>query len=141
MKKYLLLLSFTTFNVSAFELNTSVGIGPQYGGIIGSQISIIENDVKYYLSAGFLGISSGVQFALGENTKHSLGLNFGASFLWGDEGYLFATYDYHINGFENDGWVMGLGVGNAFGSKGENEIASDIKNEDVAVSFNIGYKF
>lgn len=128
-------------NVTAGEFNGAVGIGPHYGGVLGGQLSFVEEDVKYYFALGLVGFSSGFQVLLDGSANHSLGLNLGADFIWGDEGYLYATYDYHLNGFYKDGLVLGLGVGNAFGSKGEDEFSSDLKNQNIVVSFNIGYKF
>ncbi|MBA6390523.1 hypothetical protein H4J38_06960 [Colwellia sp. BRX10-3] len=151
MKKYIFALSLVSLFNSAGEFETAVGLGHQYGSILGAQLGYKTESTKYYASLGYVGIATGFQTTFSENSKHAYGLVAGVEAWESDHGFIFATYDYHFNGFSNPGFVIGTGFGFTrgeslgdtfvdFSSYGESEPK---KQEDIKAEFtlNIGYKF
>jgi len=101
------------FSASGAEFEFSLGAGFQYSGVIGTQFAVKHDDSKYYVSFGLPGYSLGMQTITSDNEKHSVGLSFGEiqGVFDGDSQYGFITYNYHLNGFKNNGWVFGAGLG------------------------------
>jgi len=150
MKKYICALSLVTLFSSAGEIETTVGLGHQYGSIIGAQFGYKTESTKYYASLGYVGIATGFQTTFSENLKHAYGVVTGIEAWESDHGFIFATYDYHFNGFSNAGFVIGTGFcftrGEGFSDSFDglfNSSERDSRDEDVKAEFtlNIGYKF
>jgi|TARA_B110000438_G_scaffold303545_1_gene365540 hypothetical protein len=151
MKKYIIALSFVSLVSSSGEFETAVGLGHQYGSILGAQFGYKTELTKYYASLGYVGFAVGFQTTLSENSNHAYGVVAGIEAWESDHGFVFATYDYHFSGFSNPGFVVGTGFGFTRG-EGAFDIFDDglIQNtrnerrkEDIKASFtlSIGYKF
>jgi len=143
MKIFIIALSLSLVSLfsSAGEYETAVGLGEQYGGVLGAQFSYKTESNKYYGSLGLGAISAGFQTTFSQNSKHAYGLVIGWEVLRSEDGFLFATYDYHFNGFSETGFVLGTGIGvtredegGLFSDRGKTETSP-------SVTLNIGYKF
>ncbi|WP_286270190.1 hypothetical protein [Thalassotalea hakodatensis] len=142
MKKILITLALLPSLSFAGEYETTIGLGHQYGGIIGAQLGYKTTSTKYYAAIGVAGFALGTQTTFGdEKNKHAYGFVVGKESIQAEYGFLFVTYDYHVNGLENNGFVMGTGVGftrsdeyHWFADRGEIETTPFI-------TLNIGYKF
>lgn len=115
MLNKLIVISLFYLPLSAFsaEFEFSLGAGFQYSGVIGTQFAIKHEDSKYFLSVGLPGYSLGMQTIVADNEYHSVGFSLGEiqDIFGGDHQYGFLTYNYHMDGFKNKGWVFGTGVG------------------------------
>lgn len=115
MFKKLIFISLSYFPLSAFgaEFEFSLGAGFQYSGVIGTQFAVKHQDSKYFVSLGLPGYSLGMQTIVSDNEYHSVGFSIGEiqGIFDGDSQYGFITYNYHLDGFKNDGWVLGTGLG------------------------------
>ncbi len=145
-KLVILLFSCLPLFTCGTEFEFSLGGGFQYSGVIGTQFAIKQNDTKYFVSVGLPGYSLGMQTAFSSSNRHSIGFSLGKISFWGDDvdTYGFLTYNHHFDGFENDGWVLGAGVGFY------NEAAYSLSFEDgkrknpkaiAMYTVDIGYKF
>ncbi|MBQ4877774.1 hypothetical protein J8M21_11200 [Pseudoalteromonas luteoviolacea] len=138
----LLFMSFFTHS-AAIELST--GVGTQYGGIGGQQLAIRLDESKYFVAIGFLGASAGAQYQISDNSRHTMGVNFGRllGILRDDTDYVALTYNYHLTGFHNSGFEIGTGLG--VYHRDESTFLSGIEIEEKTTEptliFNIGYKF
>lgn len=112
-KSLVILLSYFPLSVLGAEFEFSVGGGFQYSGIIGTQFAVKHQDSKYYVSFGLPGYSLGMQTLVLDKTHHSVGFSVGEiqGILAGDGRYGMITYNYHLSGFKNSGWVLGTGIG------------------------------
>lgn len=135
----LLSLLIFTFPVMSSEFEFSAGAGHQYGGFIGGQFSYKNENSKYYGSVALVGYSVGLQTTFSENSKHSFGATIGQSVVIGDYGFLFLNYDYHIEGFQNKGWVTGVGLG--FKREEEGRVLGAEIKTTPSITFDLGYKF
>lgn len=141
MKTLIISLSLFSLCSAANEYEGSIGMGHQYGGIFGGQLAYKTEYTKYYGSLGLVGVAAGFQTTFTENSKHSYGLVVGREELQSEDGFLFVTYDYHLNGFSNKGLVIGTGLG--ITREDEGGSFSDIGKTETSTSitFNLGYKF
>ena len=66
---------------------------------------------KYYAALGLPGVSIGTQSVLG-NKHYSWGINAGVfdGIFGGHTKYIGPTFNYHVNGFNEDGWQLGAGL-------------------------------
>jgi hypothetical protein len=141
MKRILALLPFIGFisvSSSAAELEISTGFGHQYGGILGAQFAKKSEFSKYYISTGLLGASVGFETTFQKNSMHSYGLAVGAEAVSSEKGFAFATYNYHFNGFSNNGLVLGTGIGIR---RSEYTLGADDTETSYSLTLNIAYKF
>lgn len=124
---FMLLLG--TSECSAYEYANSVGFGLQYGGIIGWQGSISEDNLHGRVAVGLVGLSLGGDLDL--NKYFSVGAT---ATTIGIAKFTSLNLNYYPGGRYTSGWRVGLDFG--FG-------ASNIDDEDrgsfVAASF--GYSF
>lgn len=145
MKGFIALLTlFSMASLAAEDNNTyqiSAGLGHQYGGVLGAQVAYQEQDSKFYASLGLVGIAAGFEKAFTDNNQHSIGLVAGIEEIKSEDGFAFVTYNYHVNGFDKDGFVIGAGIGitredeaGFFGDSGETETSTSF-------TINLGYKF
>lgn len=107
------LLSYSSFFAFGSESEFSLGAGFQYSGVVGTQLSVIHQESKYFVSVGLPGYSLGMQTMISDNEYHSVGFSVGEiqGVLDNDGRYGFITYNYHMSGFKSNGWVLGTGVG------------------------------
>ncbi len=144
-KSVLILLSYLPISALGAEFEFSLGGGFQYSGIIGTQFTVKHEDSKYFISVGLPGYSLGMQTIVSENEYHSAGFSLGEiQSVFGNDGrYGFITYNYHVDGFKNIGWVLGAGLGiydeesytPLFGSERTNP------SKKAMLTLDIGYKF
>jgi hypothetical protein len=142
VKKLVVILTLVCSSVSASEFQTSVGIGHQYGGLIGAQFGYKTDDTKLFGSVGFFGAALGYQTLFQDSNNLSYGLVLGAEALKSEDGFLFMTSNYHFNGFDQSGWVIGAGVGVSRQDQGG--FYSDTPNtveSDATLTLSIGYDF
>lgn len=64
-----------------------MGLGHQYGGILGAQLSYKTDASKYYGSVGLLGLSAGFQTTFNENSNRAYGLVIGREELYSEDGF------------------------------------------------------
>ncbi|WP_077285092.1 hypothetical protein [Cognaticolwellia aestuarii] len=143
MKLTTLVLSLSLISLysSANEYETTVGLGHQYGGVLGAQFAYKTASTKYYAALGLVGVSAGFQTTFSENSHHAYGLSVGQEEIQSEDGFIFATYDYHFNGFLQDGLVIGTGIGITREDKGGFYSDSGQSETSAAVTLSIGYKF
>lgn len=141
MKISILALSLVSLFSSAGEYETSIGLGHQYGGVLGAKLSYKTESSKYYGSLGLIGASVGFQTTFSKNSKHAYGLVIGREEIQSEDGFLFATYDYHFNGFTNNGLVIGTGFGVTREDTGGMFADTGKSETSTSVTLNIGYKF
>lgn len=145
-KSLFVLLSYFPISTFATEFEFSVGAGFQYSGVIGTQLAIKHQESKYFVTVGLPGYSVGMQTMISADEHHSAGLSVGKlqRILGGKANYGFITYNYHVNGFNNDGWLFGAGVG-MYDEKAYKEFFShgDIINpsKKAMITLDVGYKF
>ncbi|WP_085299594.1 hypothetical protein [Cognaticolwellia mytili] len=58
-----------------------------------------------------------------------------------EDGFIFATYDYHFNGFSNPGLVIGTGIGITREDEGGFFSNAGKTETSTSLTLNIGYKF
>jgi hypothetical protein len=141
MKRILAVLPFIgllSVYSSAGEFEISTGFGHQYGGVLGVQFANKTEFSKYYISTGLLGASAGLETTFQKNSKHSYGLAVGAEVVSSEDGFAFATYNYHFNGFSSNGLVIGTGIGIR---RQEETLGADDTETSFSLTLNIGYKF
>ena len=141
MKTSIIALSLVSLLSSAGEYETVVGLGHQYGGILGAQLAYKTESTKYYGSWGVVGVSAGFQTTFSQNPKHTYGLVFGREELHSEDGFLFLTYDYHFNGFSQNGFVIGTGLGVTREDTGSFFSHTGKRETTTSVTLNFGYKF
>ncbi|GAC21646.1 hypothetical protein [Paraglaciecola arctica] len=141
MKTSIIALSLVSLFSFAGEYETAIGLGHQYGGVLGAQFAYKTGSTKYYGSLGLVGLSAGFQTAFSENSKHSYGLVIGREELQSEDGFLFATYDYHIDGFANNGFVIGTGIGVTREDSGGWWSKKGKTKRSNSITLNLGYKF
>ena len=146
MLKKLIFITLSYFPLSAFgtEIEISVGAGFQYGGI-GTLLAVKHQDSKYFMSVGLPGNSIGMQTIVSDNEYHSAGFSLGEiqGIFDGDNRYGFLTYNYHLDGFKNSGWVLGAGVG-AYDEESYTPLFSNERinpSKKAMFTLDIGYKF
>jgi len=94
---------------------------------------------------GLPGYSLGMQTIISDNESHSAGFSLGEiqGIWYGDSQYGFLTYNYHMDGFRNNGWVFGAGVGfyeeESYTPMFGNERINSSKK--TMFTLDIGYKF
>ena len=145
MKGYAFVLTFISLSCLASENRStyrfSAGIGHQYGGVVGAQFSYTAERSKFYGSLGLVGAAVGFETTFNENKKHAFGLTLGSEAIQSEDGFAFVTYNYHFNGLDQEGFIIGTGIGvtredelGLFGNSGNTE-------SSAALTFNFGYKF
>ncbi|MCJ8318482.1 MAG: hypothetical protein MJK12_02545 [Colwellia sp.] len=141
MKISIIALSLVSLSSSAGEYETSIGFGHQYGGVLGAKLSYKTESSKYYGSLGLIGASVGFQTTFSQSSKHAYGLVIGREEIQSEDGFFFATYDYHFNGFAKNGLVIGTGLGVTREDTGGMFADTGKTETSTAVTLNIGYKF
>lgn len=144
-KSLVLLLSSLPLSVFGAEFEFSLGAGFQYSGIIGTQFSVKHQDSKYFISAGLPGASVGMQTIISDDEHHSAGFSLGKiqGLFNGDSRYGFITYNYHVDGFKNKGWVLGAGIGAYDEESYKPLFSNEPENPSTKAMFtlDVGYKF
>ncbi|MCL1044346.1 hypothetical protein L2737_03225 [Shewanella electrodiphila] len=146
MKTSLLALSFVTLMCSpglssAGEFEPAVGLGHQFGGVLGGQFAYKTASTKYYASVGLVGFAAGLQTTFSENSKHAYGIVVGREELQSEDGFAFITYDYHFDGFAQKGFVIGTGIGVTREDEGGLYADKGDTDTSTSITLNFGYKF
>ncbi len=144
-KSLLILFSYLPLSACGAEFEFSLGAGLQYSGVIGTQFSVKHQDSKYFMSVGLPGYSIGMQKIVSDDESHSAGFTVGRMLgIWdGGTKYGLITYNYHLDGFKNSGWVFGTGVGVSKEEPYTPLFSNKHVNPSTKVMFtlDIGYKF
>ena len=144
-KSLVVLLSYLPISALSAEFEFSLGGGFQYSGVIGTQFTVKHEESKYFVSVGLPGYSLGMQTIISDNEFHSAGFSIGEiqGLFDGDSRYGFITYNYHLNGFRNGGWVFGAGLG-VYDEESYRPMA-DLKrinpSKKAMFTLDVGYKF
>ena len=141
MKIPIIALSLVSLFSSAGEYETAIGLGHQYGGVLGAQFAYKTESTKYYGSLGLVGIAAGFKTTFSDKSKHSYGLVIGREELQSEDGFAFVTYDYHLNGFNQNGWVIGTGLGVTREDEGSFFFDTGETETSTSITLSIGYKF
>lgn len=107
----LLCLGIFPINSSFSKEGFSTGFGYEYGGVLGVKYSIRDQYNHYFGSLGVIGAAIGYQKIIDEDEKHLLGFVAGIEELTSEDGFISLNYNYYVNGFDSEGWVVGLSFG------------------------------
>jgi hypothetical protein len=140
LKKLIVISSLLFSSIATAELRVTAGAGHQYGGILGAQFAYQTPGSQYYLSLGLVGAAVGFQTTFEDNSKRAFGLSGGFEAANSEDGFVFATYNYHFQGFTESGWVAGVGIGVRREDDGFFQ-DSGTKKTSGAITLDIGYKF
>ena len=125
------LLSFSSARASV-ELGWGVGIGTQYGGVVGIQGSIGTKQTRLKLAVGYAGISGLLEQHVTDNI--SIGYQaFGIAFTTGWGLFL----NYYRPHRDNNMWVFGLDYINS----SETSFITAYGERDDFFLVSVGYKF
>lgn len=89
MRIAILALSLVSLFSTAGEYETTVGLGHQYGGVLGAQFAYKTESTKYYAALGLVGVSEGFQTRFSENSHHAYGLSVGQEEIQSEDGFIF----------------------------------------------------
>ncbi|MCF6435353.1 hypothetical protein [Pseudoalteromonas sp. MMG022] len=138
----LALLLCASHNVAA-QSSWSAGVGLfEYGGHVGAkyQTQISEN---HFASASFgiIGYALGYEYKV--NEQLSVGVTLGQQVGYAEDGYIVTKLNYHFNGFDNSGFVIGasLGVQEDDGDCLVLCPRKDTNSLEGTAGIHIGYKF
>lgn len=137
----LLLLGIVAAPAVQAETVWSVGHGYLSGGVLGVQYQTINDDQKWTLAVGLIGVSAGWQVSLDPEQKHSVGLAAGLEEFTAESGFLVASYQFHPQGFRNSGMRWGFSAGLRREDEGGWWADQGKKNNEAAVALEIGYQF
>ena len=104
-------LILVSINVTHAKDGFSFGLGYEYGGVIGAKYSIRDEDNHYFASLGLIGAAAGYQKIMDADEKHLFGIVVGAEEFTSEDGFIGLNYNYHANGFNSEGWTVGLVAG------------------------------
>ncbi len=123
------------------EHSLSVGAGYQYGGLLGAKLGLQSDNHVLYGSLGLIGAAAGYQYLVDENKHHAFGVSVGSEVVSSEDGFLLATYDFYLNGYQKPGFHIGINAG----TRREDSASFWANNEDsqfsTVVSLSVGYKF
>ncbi|GIU50343.1 hypothetical protein TUM4438_35960 [Shewanella sairae] len=122
------------------DTSFSLGIGYQYGGVLGVRYNYQKLNHVFFGSLGLVGGALGYQYAFSEQ-KHLFGFSVGSEVLTSEDGFAVLTYEYYPKGFTDGGWQFGVsgGVrreddGGSFGNVGKTAT-------EPTGMISLGYKF
>ena len=92
------------------KFKTGLGVGLQFGGLIGGQIGYVVDDHKTYVSVGAGALGVGYNYAL--SNDFSVGANFsllipGMAIAAGAS----VNVNYHFGTAHQNGWMVGFDIG------------------------------
>ncbi len=129
IKFAILLVALCSPAASWAEFKSSVGLGLQFGGVIGWQGALQSENHKLYLSVGAPGISIGYGFL--PHNKVSVGVNSFATLL--ALGY--GTFlNFHFRGHQRSGFLVGFDLFQA-------ALFDSDDLDEIRYSISLGYTF
>ena len=146
-------------SVSASELASaeadahefSVGVGTEYGLLIGAQYAYRTEGKRYKVGVGAVGLSFGAEAKFAQSDSFSYGVTAGyipAIFSDGGAIYVGPTWHYYLGGFADSGVVFSTGLVGYHSEEGtddesrQNWFNRERSNEQGVVAlFSLGYKF
>jgi hypothetical protein len=140
------LLASLSFSSHANDISYGVGIGGPYAGAIGFQVAMSSEDKqhKYYAALGLPGVSLGTQSVL-ENKHYSWGINVGVfdGIFGGHTKYIGPTFNYHVDGFNEDGWQIGTAIYILRETNHTTLFSNTVEEDDnhVTLGIQLGYHF
>ncbi len=141
MNKGLCLLVLLGFSLPSRAIDLSVGVGHQYAGVLGAQVSTQAGAIRTYGALGLVGYAVGVETTWGLSHQHTYGAVIGREEIGSEDGFVFATYNYHVSGVDNSGWVFGAGLGVTRQDEGGAFSDQGVIESKTSLTLNIGYKF
>lgn len=132
VKIALILCLLFTNSLRAAETNHAIGLGLQYAGIAGYQLSTKRDEHRFRGAIGIMGIGLGYDYFL--SPKWSLGGTYTNS--------LRTVYSVNINYYFNtptEGFNLGLDLGHMPDNDGDGFFASDGSKDVIWLS--LGYSF
>ena len=137
-------VAITSSNSNSIETTAdtsfSLGVGQQYGGVLGVRYNYQNQNHVFSASLGLVGGALGYQYAFSEQ-KHLVGFSVGSEVLTSEDGFAVLTYEYYPKGFTDGGWQFGVsgGVrredeGGSFGNVGKTVT-------EPTGMISLGYKF
>jgi len=127
----LLLLSSS---LSAAEINHSMGIGLQYSGLVGYQISMDNNNHRFRGAIGLVGIGVGYDYFI--HPSWSIGMSLTETVR--------TVYSVNINYYSNtanDGFKFGLDLGHMPDSGDPGDSFFYIEGRKDVIWLSVGYTF
>ena len=119
------------------QFDHAVGVGLQYGGIIGYQFSYKEAQSNFRISAGLIGASLGYDYYLTDT------FSFGATYTASIRDVTSLNFNYTPSGYANRGWVIGLDFALIEGQResGSSFFYQREKDSKKVMWLSAGYKF
>ncbi|MBY6187283.1 hypothetical protein KUV89_11695 [Marinobacter hydrocarbonoclasticus] len=144
MRRWMVCLVAVLLWPSVASAQWAVGMGYQYGGLLGGKyIYDLDEANKLNVALSPVGGAFGYQRNMdGDKGQHALGVSIGMETMFqSDHGFAVATYNYYPAGFQKSSWTMGVdaGIYNA-GPRCELYYCPDNK-VGPALFFNLGYQF
>ncbi len=133
-----LLLSSFGFQAQA---EFSLGTGYPYGGVIGAQYGMQQQQHLYTLALGLVGGAAGYHYLLDQQQRHSLGMLAGSETITSEKGFVALQYSYYPQGVGQSGWRLGLNAGQRredsssfYGNQGQT-------HSHTLLAVHLGYQF
>ena len=129
------LLFIPQANCGQFE--NAAGIGLQYGGILGYQLSYKEAQSNFRAAAGIIGASLGYDYYLTDN------FSLGATYTLSSRNVTSLNINYTPSGYLHRGWVLGIDLAYIDGQRaggGSFFLQREEESKNV-VWLSAGYKF
>lgn len=119
------------------QFDHAVGVGLQYGGIIGYQFSYKEAQSNFRISAGLIGASLGYDYYLTDT------FSFGATYTASTRDVTSLNFNYTPSGYANSGWVIGVDFAYIEGQResGSNIFYQREEESKKVMWLSAGYKF
>lgn len=135
MKKRLFIITslLASFACQSKDLNHAVGSGLQYSGIVGYQVSTVDQQNNFRASIGLVGVGVGYDYFV--NDKFSVGTSLTLTIR--PTGSL--NFNYYPKGYKQDSWRIGLDYG-YMPADDHNGFFSSTKDNEI-VWFSVGYQF
>jgi len=124
-----------SFQSKSNGISHSTGIGLQYSGVLGYQISSTTEEHNFRGSIGLFGIGAGYDYLATDN--FSIGVT--ATFITLQTGSI--NFNYYPSGKSNSGWQIGLDLGHIANLKSSDDVLFDNHNDNDFLWVSIGYKF
>jgi len=130
---FLLLIGLFAKPINGAELEYSVGLGLQYGGIIGYQLSTRLEQGRIRGAVGLVGASVGYDHFVTENFA------IGVTFTETIRTVYSLNLSYMPNGLRHDGWMFAADLGHMPDDDGEGFFSTDGSKNVVWLT--VGYRF
>jgi hypothetical protein len=118
-----------------------VGIGYPYGGVVGVQYTVQQQQHLWSGAVGLVGTAVSYQYVLDTAQQHSAGIVLGTETITSEKGFAAFQYNYYSAGAANAGWVLGLNLGQRREDAGSFYASSSESNNKTLLGLHVGYRF